>query len=330
MKSVCAQAGFGPVSRNGPANGVAAANSGACAAHFIAGGNATSANSRKESFVDMPASQPVAPAGCPNAFNAFDKFDVMRHKDYLYSDPVKGHLPKAECYKKFAAYGADGTPVPCSQAVSAAKASCKKLADFPISEHPDYESVIFKYGAVKDQCGKTVPPPPCPCLKRNECGKLVYKPCPVCSKHGKKVKHNCSHPDHNNMSSELATMKTRFNVLLQRYKDLLDTVQQDKANQHNYKDEMKTQNKQLQQMKQHIDTQEAQAPSCQSCMGPKTVTQQPTIRLPMEPTVTSGSHAIPSFVDERGSGVYSQVSSNKLAPLSSNTIYDGFRYSSSN
>ena len=330
MKSACSQAGFGPVSRNGTANAVAAANSGACAAHFMPVDTSSSTNTTKESFVDMPASQPVAPAGCPTAFNAFDKFDVMRHKDYLYSDPTKGHMPKNICYQKFAAYGADGAPVPCAQAVNAAKASCKKLADYPISEHPDYENLIIKYGAVRDQCGKVVPPPACPCLKRNECGKLVYKPCPVCSKHGKRVKHKCDHPEHNNMDSELTTLKLRFNILLQRYKDLLDTVKQDKGNLPSYKEEVKSQNKQLQEMKQHIDTQEAQAPKCQSCMGPKTLTQSPAIRLPMEPTVTSDSHAIPSFVDERGSGVYSQVSSNKLAPLSSNTIYDGFRYSSSN
>lgn len=212
-----------------------------CAKHFV-----RPSNSGLEGFTSDNTGKYPERHALPS-----DQWDVMLHKDYKYADKKVGHMPKQECYNTYASTGKDGNPVPCSQALTQQKNSCKKLSDYDIKEHPQYESTIVKFGAVKDKCGKLIPSPPCPCLERDQCGNLVPKPCP---KHpnGKdecELKKSCE--------NTLMKEKLRFNILLGRYKDLLKSVSTSKTDKSTYDAQLKTLNDQLGNLQQSISKADA-------------------------------------------------------------------------
>lgn len=231
-----------------------------CAKRFVMPSNAGLEGFTSDNDGKYPERHPV-----PN-----DKWDVMLHKDYKYADQKGGHMPKQECYSTYATIGKDGKPLPCSQALSQQQSSCKKLGDYDIKQHPQYESTIVKFGAVKDKCGKLIPSPPCPCLARDQCGNLVPKPCP---KHpnGKddcELKKSCE--------NTLMKEKLRFNILLARYKDLLKSVSTSQADKSKYESQLKSLNDQLGNLQHSISKADVEKPSPpQSMPSPPQSTPSP-------------------------------------------------------
>lgn len=145
----------------------------------------------------------------PQQHQPTDPFDVMLHRDYRYSDKRGGHMPKQECYDTYAAYSADGRPIPCYRAVEATKQHCQQA---PITQHPDYAKTLLSYGAVRDASGHLVAPPKCPCNLSAKHGQVAFKPC---------AKHRAAGPgQRQQFEAMLREEKMKFNVLLDRYKAL--------------------------------------------------------------------------------------------------------------
>lgn len=175
-----------------------------CESHFI-----RPSNGFAEAFADPPPAGTLTAAPStyrldpshdpvvkpyPQPHDKFSgQYDIMLHRDYKYDDPVNGHMPKQECYSTFATME-DGKPRPC------------KIAEMDIKKHPDFEKTVMQYGAVKDRCGNLQKPPPCPSLKKNECGDWVQDSC----------------SDQSQFEAQLFKEKLKFNALLKRYKTLLD------------------------------------------------------------------------------------------------------------
>ena len=124
-------------------------------------------------------------------------YDIMLHRDYKYDDPLRGHMPKQECYSKYAMMK-DGKPRPCRQTMG------------DIKKHPDFEKTAMEFGAVKDRCGNLQKPPPCPSLKRNACGDWVHSTDEL----------GCS--DRAEYEAQLLKEKLKFNIILQKYRELLN------------------------------------------------------------------------------------------------------------
>ena len=147
----------------------------------------------------------------------------MSHNDYKYLETQGGHMPKAECYGSFAAFDKSGRPIPCSTAISSEKAACDNR---PISQHPQYEATIRKYGAVKGVCGNWQVPSHTPCNKipitqhpeyeatikkygavKDTCGRWQVPRQKAC-----KTTSNCS-----GINAELIRERMKYRLLLERY-----------------------------------------------------------------------------------------------------------------
>ena len=83
-----------------------------------------------------------------------------------------------------------------------------------LPQHPEYESTLFRFGAVRDRCGKIVPAPECP-TTTDQCGNVVRD---TSDTRGR----SCC-------DSELRKQKLRFNALLKRYEALLSSSQTNTA-----------------------------------------------------------------------------------------------------
>ena len=126
----------------------------------------------------------------------------MNHKDYQYDNPDEGHMPKQECYRKYRDNKIPATAQP--------EDKCYKN----IKDHPDYESELLKFGAVRNACGKIIPPPDCG-LKRDQCGQPVCRTCPtspppVTESPYKKI---------DELNEELEKSRLRLDVLMKKCKD---------------------------------------------------------------------------------------------------------------
>ena len=193
MQSACSAAGY----------------SESCADHFVkpAGietfDNSTEAQQKETPMLSMtvkPYPQPHSPSS--------DPYDIFNHKDYRYDNPTAGHMPKGEAYAY--AHIDNGKPVPCKVAMERVRKQCKPLGDHDITQHPEYESTLFRFGAVRDRCGKIVPAPECP-TTTDQCGNVVRD---TSDSRGR----SCC-------DSELRKQKLRFNALLKRYEALLNSSQ---------------------------------------------------------------------------------------------------------
>ena len=192
MQSACSAAGY----------------SESCADHFVRPGveafdgptDTRQTDSPMLSMAIKPYPQPHVPSN--------DPYDIYNHKDYRYDDPTAGHMPKNEAYGY--AHIDNGKAVPCRVAMERVRKQCKPLADHDITEHPDYEGTLFRYGAVRDRCGKIVPGPECP-TTTDQCGNVVRD---TSDTRGR----SCC-------DTELRKQKLRFNALLKRYEALLDSSQ---------------------------------------------------------------------------------------------------------
>ncbi len=223
MNKLCTRAGFSQ-----SAAGRRATTDDSCSKHFLAANDAG-----LEGFTDQCSqTRDVYPE---KHSKPADKWDVMLHKDYKYSDKKGGHMPKKECYGTYAYIDKSGTPLPYSQAYQQSL----------ISDHPQYEATLMKYGAIKDKCGKLIPPPACPCLVRDQCGNLVpeHKAKPDNQK-------NCSIEA--KCDASLMKEKLRFNILLARYKDLLKSVSTDKKDKSQYDTQLNALQNQLQNLQSSI------------------------------------------------------------------------------
>lgn len=210
-----------------------------CASHFV-----RASNSVYEGFENPSVSnqKPRYPSTHDPTGDA-SQWDVMNHKDYKYLDKTAGHMPKEECYGTYAFTDANGQPIPCNTAIKSEMSKCKKLGEYKISDHPQYQSALLQYGAVKDKCGKIVPAPHCPSLVRNACGDLVVKkedPAKKCS-----TEAACD--------ASLTKEKTRFNILLLRYKDLLKIVNESNKDKLQYRQQLDRLHQQLQHLRNSID-----------------------------------------------------------------------------
>jgi hypothetical protein len=160
----------------------------------------------KDEMLSETASLEVASTEIQN--KPRDSWDIKNHKDF------DDYISKEECYGKYASKDKCGKIVKCNN---------KGLKDYDISEHPDYEKVLLKFGALKSKCGKLIPAPKCPCIVKDKCGKYKYKAClpqkkcPVC-KETKKDK--CEMKD---IQADLVKSKIKIDILIQKYKDLFET-----------------------------------------------------------------------------------------------------------
>ena len=220
MSQMCRTAGFSKGNSSKPGH----VDDG-CAKHFVAANAAG-----LEGFTSQCS--PVDKY--PEHSAPSDKWDVMLHKDYKYSDKKAGHIPKKECYNTYAFIDKSGNPLNYAQAFKQSS----------IQDHPQYEATLMKYGAIKDKCGKLVPAPPCPCLVRDQCGNLVPE--------NKIAKPNKDCTIENKCDAALMKEKLKFNILLSRYKDLLKSVGGDKQDSAKFKNQLGVLQNQLQSLQSSI------------------------------------------------------------------------------
>ena len=179
-----------------------------CARNFLNSNGASNNRLNVENFADVPqtkAPQTVAPKVVNN--NPQGRFSVMNHKDYRYEDPEDGHMPKQECYRKYRDNQVPVTVQPKEME------NCYK----DIKEHPDYEAELLKHGAIRNQCGKIVSPPNCG-LEKNKCGEVVCKSCPT----PPPPVTESPHVKIDKLSEELMKSKLRLDVLMRKYRDLIN------------------------------------------------------------------------------------------------------------
>ena len=202
MQDMCQKAGFSQTKLD------------TCDSHFVRPSNVVFTEHFDDSVPpvtsrDAPASANPGDMSDPSQQNPVakpypqphDKFsshyDIMLHRDYKYDDPHRGHIPKEECYSTYAMMK-DGIPYPCNSTTG------------DIRKHPDFERTVMQYGAVKDRCGNLQKPPPCPSLKKNACGDWVHMSDEL----------DCS--DRAKFEAQLLKEKLKFNVILQKYRELLN------------------------------------------------------------------------------------------------------------
>lgn len=171
-----------------------------CARNFLNGKSNSYNKLNVETFENVPQQQQTEQ---PKQNNS--RFSVMNHKDYQYDNPDDGHMPKQECYRKYRDNKIPATAQP--------EDKCYKN----IKDHPDYESELLKFGAVRNACGKIIPPPDCG-LQKDQCGQPVCKTCPtspppVTESPYKKI---------DELNEELEKSRLRLEVLMNRYKELLN------------------------------------------------------------------------------------------------------------
>lgn len=197
MQSACSAAGY----------------SESCADHFVkASGVETFDNPTDTRQTETPMlSMAIKPYPQPHIPSS-DPYDIYNHKDYRYDDATAGHMPKSEAYAY--AHIDNGKAVPCRVAMERVRKQCKPLGDHDITQHPEYESTLFRFGAVRDRCGKIVPAPECP-TTTDQCGNVVRD---TSDTRGR----SCC-------DSELRKQKLRFNALLKRYEALLSSSQTNTA-----------------------------------------------------------------------------------------------------
>lgn len=199
MQDMCQKAGFSQTKLD------------TCDSHFVRPNNAVFTETYDDaptvvSTTDRPAGgeggsdpsqQDLIAKPYPQPHDKFSShYDIMLHRDYKYDDPLRGHMPKKECYSTYATMK-DGKPYPCNQPVG------------DIKKHPDYEKTVLQWGAVRDRCGNLQKPPPCPSLKRNKCGDWVHSADEL----------ECS--DKAKFEAQLLKEKLKFNVILHKYRELL-------------------------------------------------------------------------------------------------------------
>lgn len=135
-------------------------------------------------------------------------WDIKNHKDY------HNYILKSECENKYASKDKCGKAVPCQN-------KCKNLKDYDIAEHPDYERLLLRFGALKSSCGKLMPAPKCPCIVKDKCGKYKYKPCPPqkkCPVCKEMKKEDC---EVKNVQTELIKSKMKLDLMITKYKELM-------------------------------------------------------------------------------------------------------------
>ena len=153
------------------------------------------------------------------------KWDIRNHKDF--KTVMKDYITKEECYNQFnIEKDKCGKPIPCEKPEPCVQkdVKCKKLEDYNIEDHPDYENVLIKFGARKTKCGKLVPAPKCPCIVKDKCGKYKYKPCPAPKKcpvckpmiDDKKM---CEVRKH---QTDLIKSKIKLDIMIKKYKNLVE------------------------------------------------------------------------------------------------------------
>ncbi len=235
MQSMCQKAGFGQTK---PVD--------TCESHFVRPSNVSFTEKFEEqSFPPPPLlkdetsdpslQQPVTKV-YPQPHDKFSShYDIMLHRDYKYDDPVAGHMPKQECYSTYATIK-DGKPYPCRQTVD------------DIRKHPDFEKTVVEFGAVKDRCGNLQKPPPCPSLKKNQCGDWVHAA----------EELDCS--DKAKYEAQLLKEKLKFNIILQKYRDLLASTSRQKPPTNasaNANDQLSRLHDQLSRMQAAIDRKQS-------------------------------------------------------------------------
>ena len=145
-----------------------------------------------------------------------DPWDIRNHKDF--NKFMEDYISKEECGKKFGSKDKCGNTIPCKK-----PADCKQLKDFDITDHPDYEKVLLKFGALKTNCGKLIPAPKCPCIVKDKCGKYKYKPCPPPKKCAVCKEMKNEKCEVKGVQTELVKSKIKLDLMITKYKELLST-----------------------------------------------------------------------------------------------------------
>lgn len=148
-----------------------------------------------------------------------DPWDIRNHKDF--DRFMEDYISKEECGQKYGVKDKCGKIIPCKE-----PEKCKDLKDFDITDHPDYEKVLLKFGALKTNCGKLIPAPKCPCIVKDKCGKYKYKPCPPqkkCAVCKEMKKEKC---EVKGVQTELVKSKIKLDLMITKYKELLSQHKQ--------------------------------------------------------------------------------------------------------